>query len=91
MSAINQPTQQTRYQKKVTNYSEKIFQGVVYQSVEDAVLAGAKHHAKMDWKTIETINELNKTKITPQMLLDAKVKLIEDSMAKHESIPEVFK
>ncbi len=87
----NNQNNNSRYQKRVTNYSEKTFQGVVYPTVEESITAGAKHHAKMDWATIEVLNEVLKEKITPAMLLKAKVELIERSMAKREEVPSEFR
>ena len=92
MSAVNnQNNSNTRYPKRVTDYSKNMFQGVTYPSQDEAVMAGAKHHAKLDWATIEVINELEKTKITPQMLLDAKVELINRSIAKRDETPNEFR
>ena len=90
MSTLNNNNNQ-RYQKKVTDYSKNTFQGTVYPSQVEAITAGAKHHAKMDWATIEVLNEELKTKITPADLLQAKITLIERSMAKREEVPAEFR
>ena len=90
MSEIKTPTRATGNTRKETNYTKGIFQGVTYKDEVEAILAGAKSYAKMDWETIKVLNEQKGLTITPNDLIEAKKYIIEASLTKRNEMPSEF-
>jgi len=90
MSDIATPAKGSGNARKETNYTKGIFQGVKYKDETEAVLAGAKSYAKMDWETIKVLNEQKGLTITPTDLIEAKKHIIETALAKRNEMPSEF-
>jgi hypothetical protein len=81
-----------------TNYQNKMFQGQSFETVEEAIEAGAKTYAKLAWGEIKAfmkeVEEQEGTIIADETmaryLVDSKRKTIIASMSKRESMPKAF-
>ncbi len=81
-----------------TNYQNKMFQGTTYETVEQAIEAGAKAYAKLAWGEITNFcNELTEYNVElpnqemlAEMLINSKRKVIIASMDKRNTMPKAF-
>lgn len=89
MSDLKQPVNKSNKSRQ-TDYINGIFQGTQYSSQDEAIEVASKQYAKMDWETINTINEGLTEKITPAMLLEAKKQIILRSIEKRNDMPKEF-
>lgn len=89
-----------------TNYQNKMFQGQQFETVEEAIEAGAKAYAKLAWGEVTNfIKEANSNgffmmneegllkvdeEVIAQLLVESKRKTIIASMQKREEMPKAF-
>lgn len=81
-----------------TNYTNKMFQGKQYETIEQTIEAGAKSYARLAWgeisKFCEELEEygiqLPEQEVLAELLVNSKRKTIIVSMDKRTSIPKAF-
>jgi hypothetical protein len=102
MALVTNKNQTTK--RKETNYSEGVFQGVQYDSQEEAVEAGAKAYAKLAWSEITafmTVLYATHSSLDGELpnltdeelakaLVASKRKVILESIEKRDNTPKAF-
>lgn len=86
--------------RNTTNYSEKLFQGTEYSTVDEAIDAGAKAYAKLAWTEVKNFMDEFEDKVTVLNISDEEIatalvaskrKVIVESMTKRDTLPSVLK
>ena len=81
-----------------TNYQNKMFQGQQFETVEEAIEAGAKAYAKLAWGEVTNFCielqeygvQIPNQDMLAEMLINSKRKVIIASMQKREEMPKAF-